>query len=239
MTQEQTATASAHDGVQRSRCSGTTSTAPSATSRAGGTFESLQPGDERGHRAGGRRPGGGRRPRRRRRSPAFDEGPWPRLTASERAGCCAGSRALISEPPTSSSSVEVLDIGMPIAQMRGLAARAAAELRLLRGRRHRAARPLVPGRRRVPQLHDPQAGRRGRADHAVERAADALDLAHRAGARRRQHDRAQAGRVVAVCRRRCSAGARGGRPARAASSTSSTASARPPARRSRPTRAST
>ena len=67
---------------------------------------------------------------------------------------------------------------------------------------------VVPGRRRVPQLHDPQAGRRRRADHAVERAADALDLADRARARGWQHGRAQARGVVAAdrdaARRACS-----------------------------------
>jgi crotonobetainyl-CoA:carnitine CoA-transferase CaiB-like acyl-CoA transferase len=45
-----------------------------------------------------------------------------------------------------------------------------------------------------------QAGRRRGADHAVERAADALDLAHRAVPRGRQHARAEARRVVAADR---------------------------------------
>jgi 5-carboxymethyl-2-hydroxymuconic-semialdehyde dehydrogenase len=56
---------------------------------------------------------------------AFDEGPWPRLKAAERAGVlreiAAGVRAHAGE----FIAREVADIGMPVAQMKGLAARAA------------------------------------------------------------------------------------------------------------------
>ena len=83
--------------------------------------------------------------------------------------------------PTSSSSSRCLDIGMPIAQMRGLAARAAENFDYYAGVITELHGRRLPGRRRVPQLHDPQAGRRRRADHALERAADAVDVADRAG----------------------------------------------------------
>jgi 5-carboxymethyl-2-hydroxymuconic-semialdehyde dehydrogenase len=56
---------------------------------------------------------------------AFDEGPWPRLKATERAATLRriadGVRARAQE----FIAREVADIGMPIAQMKGLAARAA------------------------------------------------------------------------------------------------------------------
>ena len=74
---------------------------------------------------------------------AFDEGPWPRMKAAERAKVLRRIAELVREHAEEFIEREVLDIGMPIAQMRGLAARAARELRLLRGRHHRAARPVA------------------------------------------------------------------------------------------------
>ena len=115
---------------------------------------------------------------------AFDEGPWPRMKAAERAAVLSRIAQGIRDHADEFIAREVADIGMPIAQMKGLAARAAQNFELLRRRRAGAARPGVSGRRRVPQLHDSQAGWRRRAHHALERAADALDLADRAGARR-------------------------------------------------------
>jgi 5-carboxymethyl-2-hydroxymuconic-semialdehyde dehydrogenase len=56
---------------------------------------------------------------------AFDEGPWPRLKASERAAALRRIAALVREHATDFIELEVRDIGMPIAQMKGLAARAA------------------------------------------------------------------------------------------------------------------
>ena len=120
---------------------------------------------------------------------AFDEGPWPRMPAVERAAVLRQIANLIRERADDFIRVEVLDTGVPISQARGLAARSAMNFDYYAGVITGAARPLVPGRRRVPQLHGPQAGRRGRADHALERAADALDLAPRAGARGGQHRR--------------------------------------------------
>ena len=57
---------------------------------------------------------------------AFDEGPWPRLKASERAAALRRIAARLRERAEEFIDLEVLDVGMPVAQMGGLAARAAA-----------------------------------------------------------------------------------------------------------------
>jgi 5-carboxymethyl-2-hydroxymuconic-semialdehyde dehydrogenase len=56
---------------------------------------------------------------------AFDEGPWPRLKASERAAVLRRIAARVRERAADFIELEVRDIGMPIAQMKGLALRAA------------------------------------------------------------------------------------------------------------------
>jgi 5-carboxymethyl-2-hydroxymuconic-semialdehyde dehydrogenase len=56
---------------------------------------------------------------------AFDEGSWPRMKAGERAAVLRRIAAAISEHADEFVAREVADIGMPIAQMKGLAARAA------------------------------------------------------------------------------------------------------------------
>jgi len=56
---------------------------------------------------------------------AFDGGPWPRLSAKERAEVLRRLGAAIRKHAPEFVGLECLDIGMPIAQMRGLAARAA------------------------------------------------------------------------------------------------------------------
>jgi 5-carboxymethyl-2-hydroxymuconic-semialdehyde dehydrogenase len=56
---------------------------------------------------------------------AFDEGPWPRMTAKERAKVLRRIAGLIRTHADDFIALECLDIGMPIAQMKGLAARAA------------------------------------------------------------------------------------------------------------------
>ena len=56
---------------------------------------------------------------------AFDEGPWPKLKAAERAKVLRRIAELVRAHAEEFIEREVLDIGMPIAQMRGLAARAA------------------------------------------------------------------------------------------------------------------
>ena len=56
---------------------------------------------------------------------AFDEGPWPRMKAAERATVLRAIAAGIRTHAEEFIAREVADIGMPVAQMRGLAARAA------------------------------------------------------------------------------------------------------------------
>ena len=131
---------------------------------------------------------------------AFDEGPWPRMAAKERGAVLRRVADALRANATDLVALECLDIGMPIAQMGALAARAAENFDYFAAAIERLAGDAYAGRRRVPQLHRAQAGRRRRADHALERAADALDVEDRARARRRQHLRAQAGRVVAADR---------------------------------------
>jgi 5-carboxymethyl-2-hydroxymuconic-semialdehyde dehydrogenase len=56
---------------------------------------------------------------------AFDEGPWPRLPAADRATALRRIATLIREHADEFIRVEVLDTGVPISQARGLAERAA------------------------------------------------------------------------------------------------------------------
>jgi 5-carboxymethyl-2-hydroxymuconic-semialdehyde dehydrogenase len=56
---------------------------------------------------------------------AFDEGPWPHTSAKERAAVLRRLGNAIRDHAAEFVGLECLDIGMPIAQMRGLAARAA------------------------------------------------------------------------------------------------------------------
>ena len=56
---------------------------------------------------------------------AFDEGPWPRMKASERAAVLRRIATTIREHADELISREIADIGMPVAQMKGLAARSA------------------------------------------------------------------------------------------------------------------
>jgi 5-carboxymethyl-2-hydroxymuconic-semialdehyde dehydrogenase len=125
MSQEQTATVTTRDGdaplaLQRHYIDGAF-----RASRAGGTFETRnpatnevialasdgQPEDVDAAVAAARR--------------AFDAGPWPRLSATDRAGVLRRIANLIRERADDFIRVEVLDTGVPISQARGLAARAA------------------------------------------------------------------------------------------------------------------
>jgi 5-carboxymethyl-2-hydroxymuconic-semialdehyde dehydrogenase len=56
---------------------------------------------------------------------AFYEGPWPRMKTAQRAQALRRIAALLREHADDFIGLECLDIGMPISQMRGLAARAA------------------------------------------------------------------------------------------------------------------
>ena len=64
---------------------------------------------------------------------AFDEGPWPRLTAAERAGVLRDVAAGVRARAEEFIAREVADIGMPVAQMRGLAERTAVNFEYYAG----------------------------------------------------------------------------------------------------------
>ena len=75
---------------------------------------------------------------------AFDDGPWPRMSAKERAAVLRKIAGAIRANADDFVRLECLDIGMPIRQMRGLAARAAenfdffaAQIEELTGRAYR------------------------------------------------------------------------------------------------------
>jgi 5-carboxymethyl-2-hydroxymuconic-semialdehyde dehydrogenase len=75
---------------------------------------------------------------------AFDDGPWPRMSAKERAAVLRTIADAIRANADDFIQLECLDIGMPIRQMRGLAARAAenfdffaAQIEELTGRAYR------------------------------------------------------------------------------------------------------
>src|SRR6476646_5050366 len=56
---------------------------------------------------------------------SFDEGPWPRMKAAERAAVLRRIAEAIRARAEELIEREVADIGMPVSQMKGLAARAA------------------------------------------------------------------------------------------------------------------
>ena len=124
MTQEQTATVVTSDGnglaLQRHYIDGAF-----RASRAGGTFESRSPATDEviAVVADGQEADVDDAVAAARR--AFDEGSWPRLAATERAGVLRRIAALIRENADEFIRVEVLDTGVPISQARGLSARAA------------------------------------------------------------------------------------------------------------------
>ncbi len=64
---------------------------------------------------------------------AFDDGPWPRLKASERAAVLRAVAEAIRAHAGEFIEREVADIGMPVAQMKGLAARAATNFEYYAG----------------------------------------------------------------------------------------------------------
>ena len=93
---------------------------------AGGTFDTLNPatGEVLGPVADGQAADIDAAVAAARR--AFDEGPWPRLSAAQRAAALRRVASLLREHAQEFIDLEVADIGMPVAQMGGLAARAAA-----------------------------------------------------------------------------------------------------------------
>jgi len=94
-------------------------------SAGGATFETLNPATNEvlGHAADGTAEDVDAAVRAARR--AFDDGPWPRLDAAARAAALRRVAALLRQHAGELIEREVLDVGMPVAQMGGLAARAA------------------------------------------------------------------------------------------------------------------
>ena len=92
---------------------------------SGGTFESLNPAtnDVLALAAAGDGPDVDTAVAAARR--AFDDGPWPRMTAAERAAALRAIAAAIRAHAGEFIALEVADVGLPVAQMNGLAARAA------------------------------------------------------------------------------------------------------------------
>ncbi len=109
----------------RSALSSTTSAGSSALGLAGGTFETTSPIDNLplADVAEGLPPDIDLAVAAARA--AFDEGPWPRLRPSERAAYLRRIAQALREHAGDFVELEILDIGMPVAQMRGLAERAA------------------------------------------------------------------------------------------------------------------
>ena len=60
---------------------------------------------------------------------AFDEGPWPRMSAKERAGYLIRIADIMESNGDDIAELEVMDTGLPIKQARGQAARAAVNFR--------------------------------------------------------------------------------------------------------------
>jgi 5-carboxymethyl-2-hydroxymuconic-semialdehyde dehydrogenase len=125
MSHDQTATALPLDGqeplaLQRHYIDGAF-----RASRAGGTFEAFSPASNEvvAIAADGRDADVDAAVTAARR--AFDEGPWPRMAADQRAAVLRQIAGLIRAHAEDFIRSEVLDIGMPIAQMRGLAERSA------------------------------------------------------------------------------------------------------------------
>ena len=187
----------------------------------------LQSGDRRADRARDAGLAGGRRRRGRRGAEGASQmGGALRLRALEASLCARAPRA----------EARALPFGAGNDRQRQ------ADPRVARHRHSARRPPLLPscglGLADRQRVSGNQAGRRLRADHPVELSAADARLEDRAGARGRQHGRAEAGGIYAADRARLRRDLRRSGAAARASSTSSPATARP-ARRSSPMPAST
>ena len=142
------------------------------------------------------------------------------------AGCCAGSPTLVDDAhrgagPARGAQLRPHRSATPA----GRRATSATCLNYYAGRAGAAVRPADPGGRRH-RRHLPRAARRRRRHRAVELPDADRRLGLRAGARRRQHRRAQAGRAHPADRDPARRAGAGGRPARGRASPCSRARAR-------------
>ena len=133
---------------------------------------------------------------------AFEDGPWSRMTPSERGRIMWRIGDLLTEHLEEFAELETLDNGKPLAVARAADVPLAAELfrymagwaTKIEGNTIALSVPYAPGRP-VPRLHPAGADRRGRTDHPVELPAADGGLEDRPGPGNRKHGRAQAGRA--------------------------------------------
>ena len=121
---------------------------------------------------------------------------WRRTAAAERGRLLLRLADAIDAHAGELATLESTDTGHPIKD--STRPRRAADgglLPLLRRHGRQAPGRRHPGRDRLPELRQPRAARRGRADRAVELPADVLQLEDGAGPGRREHGRAQAERA--------------------------------------------
>ena len=176
--------------------SSTASAAKPVDSADGATFAVADPvtntpyATGRGRRCRRRRPRGGRRPGR-----AFADGPWPSATAAARQRSEPDRRRRRGPRRAAGGSFESYDTGLPITQARGQARRAAENFRYFADVIVALGEEAFRQPGRAVQLRRAQAGRRGRADHAVEHPVHAGDLEARPGPGLRLHAGPQARRV--------------------------------------------
>ena len=211
----------ARDRRPSDRATGCSSTASSSTPTDGHSVQDRQPRHRGGAGRGRRGRTERRRPRRRRRAPRLRRRLGSRMPGARRGpSTCTASPGIIQERSRELAVLETIDNGKPIKESRDVdrAARRGALLLLRRLGRQARVRRL---RRR------PAAARRRRPGHPVELPAADAGVEDRAGARLRQHRRAQAGRDHAAHRAAASPRSASRPTCRPAWSTSSPAPARP------------
>ncbi len=157
---------------------------------------------------------------------------WGHGKAKDRKKHLLKIASLIEKHGDELATIECLDAGQALKIVRAQIARTAENFSFYAEYAEKAMDGRTyPVDQRVAQLQPARAGRPLRHHHALERAHDAFHLAHRSGARHRQHRHLETGRMVAAHRLEARADFRGGRPAALASSTWSKASAKKRARR--------
>ena len=149
---------------------------------------------------------------RRSKRPRTAQKSWGRSDPSQRGRLLLKLADAIEAHADELIELEARDTGHPVRDARRLDVPAHLGLLPLFRRHGRQVRRVpAAGLSGLPQLCAARAGRRGRPDRAVEFSADVHQLEDGAGAGRRQHDRAEAGRAdaaVDAAHRRADAGGR-------------------------------
>ena len=183
----------------------------------GGYFDVFDPARDRTARQSRARQREGCRPRRRTRRAGLSRR-WSALPGDARARYLYAIARHIQKRERFLSVLESMDNGKPIRETRDI------DMPLVARHFYHHAGWAELLDERVPRLRP---GRRLRADHPVELPASDARLEDRAGARRRQHGGAEAGRVHAAHRARLRRDLRARSACRPAWSTSSPATAKP------------